>query len=200
MMAQQNQALLAALMRMQYHHQQALAALAPANCHMINFPTWDGTKATKQDFLFRVNMMKQDTFFAPGTTWTHFVPGFKAQNNSLLASIVDKIPQKDHAIFTDNSTITTVGFAMLHWLIYTLKGDTIENRILAISDLASFEFKATDTTSSYIACMRGLQTALLGCTIDQFLSLISLAKLDPGLYPGLTNYFSKAIPSFLLRT
>ena len=80
---------------------------------------------------------------------------------------------------------------LAHLITSLLKGDTIENRILAISALTSFEFKANDTTSLYMACMRGLQASLQGCTIDQFLSsvAVALAKLDTALHPGLSALF-----------
>ena len=105
-------------------------------------------------------------------------------------SIIDKVPQQHRVIFADDPTIARDSFAMLaHLITSLLKGDTIENRILAISVLASFEFKANDTTSLYMACMRGLQASLQGCTIDQFLSSVALAKLDTALHPGLSALF-----------
>ena len=73
----------------------------------------------------------------------------------MLTSIFDKVHQKHQAIFTDDHSIATDSFAMLAQLITdcsnTLKGGTIENHILAISDFASFKCTVTDTTYTYMA-------------------------------------------------
>eukprot|EP00956_Cyclotella_meneghiniana_P017367 scaffold28205_cov85-Cyclotella_meneghiniana.AAC.4 len=190
LMAQQNQALIDALTRSQ-NQQNAAPALAPAPLTrpQIEFPSWDGSEATKADFLFRIGTMKNDAFFQAVTDWTKASPGLSAQNNYLQANIVDKIPLKHRTIFADDPLLAQDGFAMLDRLLVTLRGDTVENRLLAITELAAFEYTATDTTATYMARLRGLQAALKGCTIDQFITLIALARMDPGLYPGITNLF-----------
>eukprot|EP00956_Cyclotella_meneghiniana_P028868 scaffold68397_cov20-Cyclotella_meneghiniana.AAC.1 len=133
--------------------------------------------------------MKNDAFFQTVTDWTKATPGLAAQNNYLQANIVDKIPLKHRTIFADDPLLAQDGFAMLDRLLVTLRGDSVENRLLVITELAAFEYTATDTTSTYMARLRGLQAALRGCTIDQFITLIALARMDPGLYPGITNLF-----------
>ena len=57
---------------------------------------------------------------------------------------------------------------MLHRLLKYLQGNAIENHILAISNLATIEFKADDTTATYLAHIWGTQSALQGVTIGQF--------------------------------
>eukprot|EP00956_Cyclotella_meneghiniana_P037616 scaffold141643_cov21-Cyclotella_meneghiniana.AAC.1 len=189
LMAQQNQALIDALTRSQNQQQPAAPAPAPLTKPQIEFPKWDGAEATKADFLFRINTMKNDAFFKAVTNWTRSAPGLEAQNNYLQANIVDHVPLKHRTIFADDPLLAQDGFAMLDRLLISLKGDTVENRLLAITELAAFEYTATDTTASYMARLRGLQSALRGCTIDQFITLIALARMDPGLYPGITNLF-----------
>ena len=44
---------------------------------------------------------------------------------------------------------------------------------------------------------RGLLTALQGVTIDQFVTLFALAKMDPGLYPGTNALFPQGDPTLL---
>eukprot|EP00956_Cyclotella_meneghiniana_P038339 scaffold152614_cov80-Cyclotella_meneghiniana.AAC.5 len=167
----------------------APVAPAPLTKPQIEFPKWDGTEATKADFLFRINTMKNDAFFNAVTNWSRTSPGLEVQNNYLQANIVDNVPLQHRTIFADDPLLAQDGFAMLDRLLISLKGDTIENRLLAITELAAFEYTATDTTATYMARLRGLQSALRGCTIDQFITLIALARMDPGLYPGITNLF-----------
>eukprot|EP00956_Cyclotella_meneghiniana_P031975 scaffold85846_cov40-Cyclotella_meneghiniana.AAC.3 len=81
------------------------------------------------------------------------------------------------------------GFAMLDRLLTRLRGDAAEHRVLAITDLAALEFTATDTSATYMARLRGIQSALAGVTIDQIICLFALNKLDTGLYPGVSNLF-----------
>ncbi len=128
--------------------------------------------------------MKKDTFFQ-GCSWDRALPGFEPQNNYLLAQIVDKIPLKYRAVLTDDSFIQHDGFAMLAKLVHSLHPDTVERKLLAISDLAALEFSASDTTSSYMAKVRGLANSLHGVTIDSFVTLLALSRLDPDLYPGI---------------
>ena len=201
-MAQQNQALINAITRSQNQQTAAPApAPAPLTRPQIEFPSWDGSEATKADFLFRIGTMKNDAFFQAVTDWSKATPGLSAQNNYLQANIVDKTPLKHRTIFADDPLLAQDGFAMLDGLIVTLRGDTVENRLLAITELAAFEYTATDTTSTYMARLRGLQAALKGCTIDQFITLIALARMDPGLYPGITNlFYYKVTQPFLTKT
>eukprot|EP00956_Cyclotella_meneghiniana_P038384 scaffold153478_cov36-Cyclotella_meneghiniana.AAC.2 len=191
LMAQQNQALIDALTRSQNQQPVAPAPVAPAPLTkpQIEFPKWDGSEATKADFLFRINTMKNDTFFNAVNNWSRTAPGLEVQNNYLQANIVDNVPLKHRSIFADDPLLAQDGFAMLDRLLVSLKGDTVENRLLAITELAAFEYTADDTTASYMARLHGLQSALRGCTIDQFITLIALARMDPGLYPGITNLF-----------
>ena len=74
---------------------------------------------------------------------------------------------------------------MLAKLVQSLHPDTVEQKLLAISDLAALEFSASNTTSSYMAKVCGLANSLHGVTIDSFVALLALSCLDPDLYPGI---------------
>jgi hypothetical protein len=94
--------------------------------------------------------MKKDTSFQ-GCNWDQALPGFKPQNNYLLAQIVDKITLKYWAVLTEDPSIQDDGFAMLAKLIQSLHPDTIKQKLLAISDLTALEFAAVDIMASYMA-------------------------------------------------
>jgi len=57
----------------------------------IECTTWNGGKTSIPSYLFHVNAMKQDSFFA-GATWIHTSPGFDLASNYLISSIIEKIP------------------------------------------------------------------------------------------------------------
>ena len=81
---------------------------------------------------------------------------------------------------------------MLHCLVaHNLKGNTPEHQIMAVSDLASLEFKSDDTTATYMARLRGIQFILTKVTIDQLLTLFKLSKMDTALYPGIISLFNQ---------
>eukprot|EP00956_Cyclotella_meneghiniana_P032302 scaffold88129_cov23-Cyclotella_meneghiniana.AAC.1 len=141
--------------------------------------------------------MKKDRFFANVTDWTRKLPGFDDQSQYLLNAIVEKVPLQHRAIFTNDASVADDGFAMLHRLVDKLQGNNIENQLLAISDLATLEFKAEDTAATYMARVRGLQQALQGVTIDQFLVLLTLSRLDKDLYPGVMSLFRQANAALL---
>lgn len=210
MMQQQQQAFINVLQQM--NTTRAAAAPAPALATpltkpTIEFPTWDGKFATKQDFIFQITTMKKDRFFAGVTDWTRKLPGLEEQSNYLLASIIKNVPLQNRSIFTNDTTVADDGFAMLHRLLDNLQGTTVENQLLAITDLATLEFKADDTSATYMARVRALQNALQNVTIDQFLTLLTLSRLDQGLYPGTTSLFrqgnatllAEPLPSIELR-
>jgi hypothetical protein len=90
----------------------------------IEFPPWDGSKDNIPDFLFGINMMKNDSFFSTVRSWTNFTTGEEQQNNYLLTSITTKVPLSHRSTFANDSRYTTDGFAMLHRLISHLKGET----------------------------------------------------------------------------
>ena len=73
---------------------------------------------------------------------------------------------------------------MIAKLIQSLHPDTIERKLLAISDITALEFSASDMTTSYMAKVRGLTYSLHGVTNDSFVALLALSRLDPDLYPG----------------
>eukprot|EP00956_Cyclotella_meneghiniana_P028511 scaffold66582_cov38-Cyclotella_meneghiniana.AAC.5 len=89
---------------------------------------------------------------------------------------------------------------MLHRLLEYLQGNFVENRILAISELATLEFKATDTGATYMARIRGIPAALQGVAIDQFLTLLTLSRLDKDLYPGVVSLFRQGNTALLSDT
>eukprot|EP00956_Cyclotella_meneghiniana_P015241 scaffold23160_cov21-Cyclotella_meneghiniana.AAC.1 len=120
LMAQQNQALINALTRSQSQQMPAAPAPAPLTHPQIDFPAWDGSEATKADFLFRLGTMKNDAFFQGVTNWSSNTLGFEAQNNYLQANIVDKVPLKHLTIFADDTLLARDGFAMLDRLIHSL--------------------------------------------------------------------------------
>lgn len=95
LMAQQNQALLNVISGIQ-QQQPVAPAPPPPTRPQIEFPAWDGSEATKADFIFRIRIgtMKQYAFFQTVTDWSHAAPGLEAQNNYLQANIVDKVPIK----------------------------------------------------------------------------------------------------------
>eukprot|EP00956_Cyclotella_meneghiniana_P045253 scaffold360768_cov93-Cyclotella_meneghiniana.AAC.1 len=199
-MQQQQTAFLNIIQQMQNAPTPVTPATAPAAAITkpnVEFPSWDGQTSTKQDFLFRINTMKKDRFFSTVTDWTRKLPGFEDQSQYLLNAIVEKVPLQHRSIFTSDATVADDGFAMLHRLVDKLKGDHIENQLLAISDLATLEFKADDTSATYMARVRGLQEALQGVTIDRFLTLLTLSRLDQGLYPGVMSLFHQANAALL---
>eukprot|EP00956_Cyclotella_meneghiniana_P009375 scaffold12967_cov36-Cyclotella_meneghiniana.AAC.2 len=202
LMQQQQTAFLNIIQQMQNAPTPAAPATAPAAAITkpnVDFPSWDGQPSTKQDFLFRINTMKKDRFFSTVTVtdWTRKLPGFEDQSQYLLNAIVEKVPLQHRSIFTNDATVADDRFAMLHRLVDKLKGDHIENQLLAISDLATLEFKADDTSATYMARVRGLQEALQGVTIDRFLTLLTLSRLDQGLYPGVMSLFRQANAALL---
>jgi len=140
--------------------------------------------------------MKKDTFFQ-GCQWDWALPGFEPQNNYLLAQIIDKIPLKYRAVLTDDPSIQHDGFVMLAKLVQSLHPDTVERKLLAISDLAALEFSASDTMASCMVKVRGLANSLHGVTIDSFVTLLALSCLDPDLYPGIRASFLQADLSLL---
>eukprot|EP00804_Cyclotella_cryptica_P002400 CCRYP_004098-RA/>CCRYP_004098-RA protein AED:0.71 eAED:0.40 QI:0/0/0/0.5/0/0/2/0/384 len=166
----------------------------------IEFPQWDGQFSSKQDFLFRIATMKKDKFFATVTDWTQKLPGTEEQSTYLLSSILDKVPIQHRAIFSHDPTVADDGFKMLQRLLSHLQGNTIENQLMAITELASLEFKADDTSATYMARLRGLQSSLQGATIDQFLTLLALSRLDATLYPGTTALFRQGNTTLLVES
>ena len=74
-----------------------------------------------------------------------------------------------------DSRYTTDGFAMLHRLITHLKGESTENKLIAVAELVAFNFEPNDTTSTYCARMRRLRTVLSSVTLDEIISLISIS-------------------------
>eukprot|EP00956_Cyclotella_meneghiniana_P031738 scaffold84334_cov52-Cyclotella_meneghiniana.AAC.3 len=84
---------------------------------------WEGTEATKADFLFSLDAMNRDPFFQSITNWSRTTPGLETQNNYLQANIVDdKVLLKHLTIFANDPTLAQDGFAMLDRLIGNLKG------------------------------------------------------------------------------
>lgn len=200
MMQQQQQAFINVLQQMNTTRPAAATTPAPAaplTKPTIEFPTWDGKFATKQDFIFQITTMKKDRFFARVTDWTQKLPGLEEQSNYLLASIIKNVPLTNRSIFSNDATVADDGFAMLHRLLENLQGTTVENQLLAITDLATLEFKADDTSATYMARIRALQTALQNVTIDQFLTLLTLSRLDTGLYPGTMALFRQGNTALL---
>eukprot|EP00956_Cyclotella_meneghiniana_P037685 scaffold142973_cov49-Cyclotella_meneghiniana.AAC.1 len=65
-MQEQSQAFIATLNHMQAPATAAAPApaAAPLTRPITEFPTWDGTPSTKPDFIFRLESMKKDRFFA----------------------------------------------------------------------------------------------------------------------------------------
>eukprot|EP00956_Cyclotella_meneghiniana_P041568 scaffold230957_cov20-Cyclotella_meneghiniana.AAC.1 len=51
-----------------------------------------------------------------------------------------------------------------------------------------------------MARIRGIQTALQGVTIDQFLTLLTLSRLDKDLYPGVVSLFRQGNAALLADT
>ena len=195
MMQQQSAAFLQTLA--QFNTNQTAAAPAAPTKPTTEFPKWDGSMTTKEDFLMRLDTMKRDRYFAAVTDWTRLLPGLEEQANYLSANIIDKVPAKHRHIFVNNTALTNDGFAMLHRLITNLRGNTVENQLLAITELASLEYKADDTTATFIARSRGLLSALQGVTIDRFVSLFTLARMDTGLYPGTAALFRQGDTTLL---
>eukprot|EP00956_Cyclotella_meneghiniana_P012602 scaffold17913_cov36-Cyclotella_meneghiniana.AAC.1 len=198
-MQEQSEAFIATLNRMQAPATAAAPApaAAPLTRPITEFPTWDGAPATKPDFIFRLESMKKDRFFAGVTDWTQTLPGTKDQANYLASAIVDKVPAKHRHIFSNNTAITDDGFAMFDRLLTYLKGNNDENKLLAITDLAALEYKADDTTATYLARAGGILTALQGVTIEQFVTLFTLTKMDPDLYPGTSTLFQQGDAALL---
>ena len=112
----------------------AAAALLTKQNADIEFPSWDGQLATKQDFIFLIK-----------TDWTRKLPGINDQSQYLLSAIVDKVSLQ----------VVIYSFDMLHWILDHLQGNHIENQILAITitDLATLGFKADDTSATYMTCI-----------------------------------------------
>eukprot|EP00956_Cyclotella_meneghiniana_P023356 scaffold45380_cov85-Cyclotella_meneghiniana.AAC.5 len=168
----------------------ASAATAPAPAPAITkpnveFPSWDGQASTRQDFIFRVNTMKKDRFFANVTDWTRKLPGFDDQSQYLLNAIVEKVPLQHRAIFTNDASVADDGFAMLHRLIDKLQGNNIENQLLAISDLATLEFARQTTQRPHTWLV------FVGY------SKPSKGRLDKDLYPGVMSLFRQANAALL---
>lgn len=87
---------------------------------------------------------------------------------------------------------------MLHRLLHHLQGNiNVENQLLAITDLATLEFKADDTSAPYMTRIQALQAALQGVTINQFLTLLTLSRLNPGLYPSTMALFRQSNTALL---
>jgi len=63
MMQQQSQVLQAAIAALTHHQATTMATMANKK-PLIEIPSWDGEASTLCDFLFRVDTMKKDTFFA----------------------------------------------------------------------------------------------------------------------------------------
>ena len=61
------------------------------------------------------------------------------------------------------------------------------------------EFTIVVTTASYMAKVCGLANSLCGVTIDSFVALLALSRLDPDLSPGIRASFLQADPSLLSR-
>ena len=99
------------------------------------FPTWDGSKETIPDFLFGINVMKNDNFFSMVRFWNTFTPGDEPQNNYLLTLITAKVPLNHRSIFANDIRYTADGFAMLDPLITQLKGKSTENKLIAVAEL-----------------------------------------------------------------
>lgn len=194
MMQAQNTAFLETLSRL-----QTPAATQPAakDKPTVEFPSWDGSVTTRQDFIMRLETMQRDRFFATVTDWTRTTPGLEPQANYLSSSIIDKVPAQHRHIFSNNQALTNDGFAMFHRLMSYLKGNAVENQLMAITELAALDYKADDSTATYLARARGLLEALRGVTIDQFVTLFALAKIDPGLYPGTNTLFRQGDPALL---
>jgi hypothetical protein len=205
MMQEQQQAFLNALQAMQSNAANLspptpIPAVTPLAKPTIEFPSWDGQQNTKPDFLFRLATMKKDKFFATVTDWTQKLPGLEEQSTYLLSSIVDKVPLQHRAIFSNDSSVADDGFKMLHRLLTHLQGNTVESKLLAITELATLEFKPDDTSATYMARLRGLQSSLQGATIDQFLTLLALSRLDTALYPGTTALFCQGNTALLAES
>eukprot|EP00956_Cyclotella_meneghiniana_P005594 scaffold7180_cov50-Cyclotella_meneghiniana.AAC.3 len=204
-MQQQQQALLDVVAQLRQTNQNTPAtapapAASPLTKPSVDFPSWDGKPQTKADFLFQIETMKKDLYFANVTDWTKTTTGLKQHANYLASSIVKQVPAKDRAIFTNDTAVTSDGFAMLERLVTHLRGNTPEHRLMAVSDLASLEFKPDDTTATYMARLRGIQSILTNVTIDQLLTLFALSKMDTSLYPGVTGLFRQGDTNLLNDT
>eukprot|EP00956_Cyclotella_meneghiniana_P014786 scaffold22287_cov36-Cyclotella_meneghiniana.AAC.1 len=204
-MQQQQQALLDVVAQLRQNNQNTPAtapapAATPLTKPTVDFPSWDGKPQTKADFLFQIETMKKDQYFANVTDWTQTTTGLEPQANYIASSIVKQVPAKDRAIFTNDTTVTSDGFAMLHRLVTHLRGNTPEHRLMAVTDLASLEFKPDDTTATYMARLRGIQTILANITIDQLLTLFALSKIDTSLYPGVSSLFRQGDTGLLNNT
>ena len=163
----------------------------------IEFPTWDGSTDTIPDFIFGINVIKNDVFFKNVQSWSHFMAGDEKQNKYLLTSITTKVPLHKRSIFANDCRYTTDGFAMLSCLLTHLKEETTENKLIAVAELVVFNFKPTDTTATYCARMRRLRTILSTITLDEIISLITLGKAEPSLYPRIRSLFLQGDPTLL---
>ena len=78
------------------------------------------------------------------------------------------------------------GFRMLADFLSHLRANTSSDRLSAIRSLVALDTNQSDTSSSYMARVRGIGDRLQGLSLEEFLPLIAIAHMDNERYPGIT--------------
>lgn len=116
---------------------------------------------------------------------------------STLCEIIEKIPPRHCYFYSDNPWYTSDGFTMLDHLIKHLDLQSIQKKIIGVTDLAHLEYNPEGSLGSYMSQVHHYATSFHGITVNQIISLLPLTCFDEPLFPGTTNSLLMGEPSLL---
>eukprot|EP00804_Cyclotella_cryptica_P023772 CCRYP_011153-RA/>CCRYP_011153-RA protein AED:0.32 eAED:0.22 QI:0/0/0/1/1/1/2/0/951 len=110
--------------------------------------------------------------------WTTSTPATLEQSLHLRTELFNKIPQKYHPMFINDSRYATNGFAMLHQYLQKIDFNTDTNRLNALEALANLEFPDSKSAQQLLSEARGLAFYLRHLNIDTIVAMMVIKMME----------------------
>eukprot|EP00984_Skeletonema_dohrnii_P029428 scaffold20035_cov83-Skeletonema_dohrnii-CCMP3373.AAC.1 len=160
-------------------------------------PKWDGKDASVPMFLSKLTLYKKDPFFKAVDDWTQTKPAYEDESRYLLRQLLETIPDDYSHHFLSKAKYSDDGVVALQDYIELINPSNPQNLLKTALDWANLEMGPQETGQAFMARVRALSARLSNCSLEQFVYLLTLARLDPHRYQGILLRYRQGDPSLL---
>ena len=162
-----------------------------------DLPVFDGNEANIPFFLHQIELFKADPFFAKVDDWTLTKPAYNAESQYLCGVLLKSIPPSHRPKFLSDPKYQYDGIALLRDFIELINPSNPQNLLKTAIEWANLEMDPQENGAQFMARVRALFNRLCNCSLDQFIYLLTIARLDPTRYPGIHNRYRQGEASLL---
>ena len=134
-------------------------------------------------------MYTSEAYYAGFHDWTCTTPASRKLSVAISSDMMALLLSSISSMFLNDVRFASDRIAIISLLFAQLNSSSVENLLLAISDLTCLEIRLGDSSIDYMSRVQWISQHMLGSTIEHIIPIFSIVGLDHNRYPGVKSCY-----------